>query len=55
MREYYDGAASVAKLYFSNANNESATRSEEEFMITHSHSLFVVVKPLAVSEFKKTL
>jgi hypothetical protein len=34
MREYDGGAASAAELYFSNANNESATRSEEEFMIT---------------------
>ena len=37
MREYYGGTASVAELYFSNENNESATRSEEEFVITHSH------------------
>ena len=34
MREYDSGAASAAELYFSNENNESATRSEEEFMIT---------------------
>jgi hypothetical protein len=34
MREYDSGAVSVAELYFSNANNESATRSEEEFVIT---------------------
>jgi hypothetical protein len=33
MREYYGGTASVAELYFSNENNESATRSEEEFVI----------------------
>jgi hypothetical protein len=34
MREYDGGTASAAKLYFSNENNESATRFEEEFMIT---------------------
>jgi hypothetical protein len=34
MREYDGGTASAAKLYFSNANNEPATRSEEEFVIT---------------------
>jgi hypothetical protein len=34
MREYDGGTASVAELYFPNANNESATRSEEEFVIT---------------------
>jgi hypothetical protein len=34
MREYDGGTASAAELYFSNENNESATRSEEEFMIT---------------------
>ena len=50
MREY-DGAASAAELYFSNANNESATRSEKEFVITHPHSLFAAVAPLAASEF----
>jgi hypothetical protein len=55
MREYDSGAASAAELYFSNENNESATRSEEEFVITHSHSLFAAVAPLAASEFKKTL
>jgi hypothetical protein len=55
MREYYSGTASVAEMYFSNPNNESATRSEEEFVITHSHSLFAAVAPLAASEFKKTL
>ena len=48
---YYGGTASAAELYFSNANNESATRSEEEFVITHSHSLFAAVAPLAASEF----
>ena len=53
MREYYGGTASTAELYFSNENNESATRSEEEFVITASHSLFDVVAPLAASEFKK--
>jgi hypothetical protein len=55
MREYDGGTASAAELYFSNANNESATRSEEEFVITHSHSLFAAIAPLAASEFKKTL
>ena len=55
MREYDSGAASAAELYFSNENNESATRSEEEFVITHSHPLFAAVAPLAASEFKKTL
>jgi hypothetical protein len=34
MREYYGGTASTAELYFLNENNESATRSEEEFVIT---------------------
>ena len=34
MREYDGGTASVAKLYFSNAANESAMRSEEEYVIT---------------------
>ena len=34
MREYDGGTASTAELYFSNENNESATRSEEEFVIT---------------------
>ena len=52
MREYYDGTASVAELYFSNANNESATRSDEEFVITHPNSQFAAVAPLAASEFK---
>ena len=51
MREYDSGAVSVAELYFSNENNESATRSEEEFVITHSHPLFAAVAPLAASEF----
>ena len=54
MREYDSGAVravSSAELYFSNENNESATRSEEEFVITHSHSLFAAVAPLAASEF----
>jgi hypothetical protein len=55
MREYDGGTVSAAALYFSNANNESATRSEEEFVITHSHSLLASVAPLAASEFKKTL
>jgi hypothetical protein len=55
MREYDSGAVIAAELYFSNANNESATRSEEEFVITHSHSLFAAVAPIAASEFKKTL
>ena len=55
MREYDSGAVSAAELYFSNENNESATHSEEEFVITHSHSLFAAVAPLAASEFKKTL
>ena len=55
MREYDSGAASGAERYFSNENNESATRSEEESVITHSHSLFAAVAPLAASEFKKTL
>ena len=50
MREYDSGAASAAELYFSNANNESATRSEEEFVITQF--LFAAgVTPLAASEF----
>jgi hypothetical protein len=39
MREYYGGTASVAELYFSNENNESATRYEEEFVITHSNTI----------------
>ena len=51
MREYDSGAASAPELYFSNENNESATRSEEEFVITHSHSLVAAVAPLAASEF----
>jgi hypothetical protein len=34
MREYNGNIASVAERYFSNENNESATRSEEEFVIT---------------------
>ena len=51
MREYDSGAASAAELYFSNENNDSATRFEEEFVITHSHSLFAAVAPLAASEF----
>jgi hypothetical protein len=51
MREYDRGAASAAELYFANANNESATRSEEEFVITPPNSLFAVVAPLAASEF----
>jgi hypothetical protein len=34
MRAYDGGATSAAESYFSNANNESATRSEEEFVIT---------------------
>jgi hypothetical protein len=55
MREYDSGAVSTAELYFSNENNESVTRSEEELVITHSHSLFAAVAPLAASEFKKTL
>ena len=37
MREYDSEAVSAAELYFSNENNKSATRSEEEFVITHSH------------------
>jgi hypothetical protein len=45
IREYDCGTASAAALYFSNANNESATRSDEEFEIS----------TLAASEFKKTL
>ena len=45
MREYYGGTASVEELYFSNANNESVARSEEEFVITHSNSLFAAVAP----------
>ena len=53
MREYDSGAVRAAELYFSNENNESATRSEEEFVITHSHSLFAAVAPLAASEFYK--
>ena len=60
MREYDSGAASAAELYFSNANNESATRFEEEFVIIHSHSLFAAVAPrttrcMRVTEFQKTL
>ena len=51
MREYDSGAASATELYFSNENNESATRSEEEFVVTHSHLLFAAVAPLAASEF----
>ena len=51
MREYDSGAASTAELYFSNENNESATRYEEEFVITYSHSLFAAATPLAASEF----
>ena len=53
MREYDSGAASTAELYFSNENNESATRYEEEFVITYSHSLFAAAAPLAASEFNK--
>ena len=34
MKEYYSGTASAAELSFSNENNESATRSEEEFLTT---------------------
>ena len=34
MREYDGGTASAAELFFSNEDNESATRSEEEFVIT---------------------
>jgi hypothetical protein len=50
MREYDRRAASVAELYFSYENNESATRSEEEFVITQF--LFADgVSPLAASEF----
>jgi hypothetical protein len=33
MREYHGETASKAELYFSNENNESATRSEEELVI----------------------
>jgi hypothetical protein len=54
MREYDSGAVSAAEPYFSNENNESATRSEEEFVITHSHLLFAAVAPIAASELKKT-
>jgi hypothetical protein len=36
MREYYGETASAADLYFSNANNESAPRSEDDFVITLS-------------------
>jgi hypothetical protein len=39
MREYDSGAVSAAELYFSNENDESTTRSEEEFVITHPHLL----------------
>ena len=39
MREYDSGAVIAAELYFSNANNESATRYEEEFVITHSNTI----------------
>jgi hypothetical protein len=56
MREYVSGAVravSSAELYFSNENNEFATRSEEEFVIIHSHSLFAAVAPLAASQFKQ--
>ena len=42
-------------VLFKREPNESATRSEEEFVITHSHLLFAAVAPLAASEFKKTL
>ena len=35
MREYDSEGASTAELYFSNENNESATRYEEEFVITY--------------------
>ena len=55
MREYDSGATSTAELYFSNENNESATRYEEEFVITYSHSLFAAAAPLAASEFNKTI
>jgi hypothetical protein len=51
MREYDSEAVSAAEPYFLNENNESATRSEKEFVITHSHSLFAAVAPLAASEF----
>ena len=33
MREYYGETASTEELYFSNENNESATRSEAGFVI----------------------
>jgi hypothetical protein len=49
MREYDGGATSAAELYFSNANNESASRSKEEFVITQF--LFAGFSPLAASEF----
>jgi hypothetical protein len=52
MREYDSGAVSSAEPYFSNENNESATRFEEEFVITHPQLLFATVAPLAASEFK---
>jgi hypothetical protein len=50
MREYDGGSTSVAELYFSNANDECATRFEEEFVTTHSRSMFAAVAPLAASE-----
>ena len=37
MREYNSRAVSAAELYFSNENNESTTRPEEEFVFKHSH------------------
>jgi hypothetical protein len=52
MREYDGETTSVAELYFSNENNESATRSEEEFMITLTVCCGRTdVAPLAASEF----
>jgi hypothetical protein len=52
MREYDGGTASTANLYFSNENNESATRVLRKNSLSHSlDSLFAAVAPLAASEF----
>jgi hypothetical protein len=49
MREYYGETARETEMYFSNENNKTATRSEEEIVIT----LFFAIAPLAASEFKR--
>jgi hypothetical protein len=54
-RIWQRGRKGGGAVLFKREPNESATRSEEEFVITHSHLLFAAVAPLAASEFKKTL